>query len=237
MLPPELREHNEPNNSGASEFSGPVAMERRTAKRKIGCLPTNAKQDVQNTDFRVLHNRVECASCLAYMTNKHGLLCTLCEVWVCNRCIEIDGVDLDASKFLCSICSEISGDEPALNPKKSRTNRYGGTLPMVSTEHSGSGTTKPRSCVAMESSRMELKIIENTQDEPTLEAAQRFVGGYVQDITFPNGDHLLLNENGKTMNLKKNYAASELWHVTFGYDDWVSGPAILIKKPALNHWA
>ena len=32
----------------------------------------------------------------------------------------------------------------------------------------------------------EFKIIEDAKDEPTLKAAQEFVGGYVEMVTFPN---------------------------------------------------
>jgi hypothetical protein len=91
---------------------------------------------------------------------------------------------------------------------------------------------------------MELKIIENTKDEPTLESAQKFVGGYVEGISFPNGDYLIVNEEGKLRGLELNETATKLWRETFtkdkyafGYDDWVSGPAILIKKQALKRWA
>jgi hypothetical protein len=91
---------------------------------------------------------------------------------------------------------------------------------------------------------MELKIIENTKDEPTLESAQKFVGGYVEGISFPNGDYLIVNEEGKLRGLELNEPATKLWRETFtkdkyafGYDDWVSGPAILIKKQALKRWA
>ena len=91
---------------------------------------------------------------------------------------------------------------------------------------------------------MELKIIENTKDEPTLESAQKFVGGYVEGISFPNGDYLIVNEEGKLKGLELNEPATKLWRKTFtkdkyafGYDDWVSGPAILIKKQALKRWA
>ncbi len=91
---------------------------------------------------------------------------------------------------------------------------------------------------------MELKIIENTKDEPTLESAQEFVGGYVEGISFPNGDYLIVNEEGKLRGLELNETATKLWRETFtkdkyafGYDDWVSGPAILIKKQALKRWA
>ena len=47
----------------------------------------------------------------------------------------------------------------------------------------------------------EFKIIEDQKDEPTLKSAQQFVGGWVQGITFPNGDYLILNEEGKMYNL------------------------------------
>ena len=90
----------------------------------------------------------------------------------------------------------------------------------------------------------EFKIIEDSKDEPSLKAAQDFVGGYIEGITFPNGDYLIINEEGKLMGLPVNEKASELWSKTFtkdkyafGHDDFVVGPAILIKKDALNTWA
>ena len=91
---------------------------------------------------------------------------------------------------------------------------------------------------------MELKIIDNVKDEPNLESAQKFVGGMVQGIEFPNGDYMIMNEEGKLLGLPVNETATKLWRDTFtkdkylfGYDDWVSGPAILIKKDALKRWA
>ena len=63
-------------------------------------------------------------------------------------------------------------------------------------------------------------------------------------VQFPNGDLLLLNEEGKLMGLPLNPEATALWrkHFTkethaFGYDDYVVGPAIVIEKNALNTWA
>ena len=89
-----------------------------------------------------------------------------------------------------------------------------------------------------------LQIIENSKHEPNLEAAQKFVGGMVEGITFPNGDYLIINEEGKLMQLPLNPEATTLWRATFtkdkyafGYDDFVVGPAILIKKAALKNWA
>ena len=91
---------------------------------------------------------------------------------------------------------------------------------------------------------MELKIIDNVKDEPTLESAQEFVGGYVEGIPFPNGDYLIVNEEGKLMGLEVNEKATKLWRDTFDNDnfitgrkDWVAGPAILIKQKALKRWA
>ena len=90
----------------------------------------------------------------------------------------------------------------------------------------------------------EFKIIENSKDEPDLKAAQEFVGGWVEGITFPNGDYLIINEEGKLMNLPLNPEATTLWKATFdndnfitGRNDFVVGPAILIKKAALKIWA
>ena len=90
----------------------------------------------------------------------------------------------------------------------------------------------------------QFKVIEDQKDEPNLKSAQDFVGGMVQGIQFPNGDYMIMNEEGKLLNLPLNPEATALWRSTFtkdkylfGYDDWVSGPAILIKKKALKNWA
>ena len=83
-----------------------------------------------------------------------------------------------------------------------------------------------------------------TKDEPDLKAAQEFVGGYVEGIPFPNGDYLIINEEGKLRNLPLNPEATALWKATFdndnfitGRNDFVVGPAILIKKSAQKTWA
>ena len=90
----------------------------------------------------------------------------------------------------------------------------------------------------------EFKIIADKKDEPKYEEVSKFVGGMVECITFPNGDLLLINEEGKLINLPLNPEATALWRATFtkdkyafGYDDFVVGPAILIKAKALKRWA
>ena len=95
--------------------------------------------------------------------------------------------------------------------------------------------------IKVNTDKNEFKIIDDVKDEPTLEQAQKFVGGYVEGITFPNGDYLIINEEGKLQNLPLNVEATMLWRMTFtkdkylfGYDDFVVGPAMLIKKDALK---
>ena len=90
----------------------------------------------------------------------------------------------------------------------------------------------------------EFKIIDDVKNEPSLKEAQDFVGGMVECITFPNGDLLIINEEGKLMQLPLNPEGTLLWRTTFtkdkyafGYDDFVVGPAIYIKKGALKNWA
>ena len=93
-------------------------------------------------------------------------------------------------------------------------------------------------------STAKFQIVEDSKHEPDLKSAQQFVGGMVQGIEFPNGDYMIMNEEGKLMQLPLNPEATTLWRTTFtkdkylfGHDDWVSGPAILIKKKALKRWA
>jgi len=95
-----------------------------------------------------------------------------------------------------------------------------------------------------ENKTAELKIITDKKDEPNYKAVSKFVDGMVEAVHFPNGDLLLLNEEGKLMGLPLNEKASKLWKDTFdndnyitGRNDFVVGPAILIKKQALNTWA
>ena len=90
----------------------------------------------------------------------------------------------------------------------------------------------------------EFKIIDAEKNTPTLKEAQDFVGGYVECIRWPNGDLLIINEEGKLMGLPLNPEATALWRATFDNDnyvtgrkDFVVGPAILIKKAALKYWA
>ena len=90
----------------------------------------------------------------------------------------------------------------------------------------------------------EFLIIDDKKNEPQYKAVSDFVGGMVEVVQFPNGDLLLLNEEGKLIGLPVNEKASKLWKDTFdndnyvtGRNDFVVGPAILIKAKALGTWA
>ena len=93
-------------------------------------------------------------------------------------------------------------------------------------------------------STAKFQIVEDSKHEPDLKSAQQFVGGMVQGITFPNGDYMIMNEEGKMLGLEVNEQATKLWRETFtedkylfGYNDSVCGPVIYIKKQALKRWA
>ena len=95
-----------------------------------------------------------------------------------------------------------------------------------------------------ENKTAEFKIITDKKDEPKYAEVKEFVGGMVEAVHFPNGDLLLLNEEGKLMGLPLNEEASKLWSETFdndnyitGRNDFVVGPAILIRAKALDSWA
>ena len=90
----------------------------------------------------------------------------------------------------------------------------------------------------------EFKIIEDKKDEPKYKEVSKFVGGMVECITFPNGDLLLINEEGKLINLPLNPEALHcgVQHLTTiiilqVVKTLLLAPAILIKKAALKYWA
>ena len=77
-----------------------------------------------------------------------------------------------------------------------------------------------------------LEIITDEKKLPTLKEAQEFVGGYIEAITFPNDDLLIINEEGKEKELPYNSDASEVWVSHYGMTDAIVGDALLIKADA-----
>lgn len=47
--------------------------------------------------------------------------------------------------------------------------------------------------------------------QPTLKEAQAIVGGNVQSLTLPNGDQLLVHEEGRLLGMAINVTATERW--------------------------
>lgn len=70
----------------------------------------------------------------------------------------------------------------------------------------------------------ETKII--TDRQPTLEELQKFVGGNIELVYLQNGDHLIVNEEGLLLQLKKNHEASEIAGQT------IVGNALVLKGKA-----
>ena len=70
-----------------------------------------------------------------------------------------------------------------------------------------------------------------TDKAPTLEEMQKFVGGYIEVVYAPNGDQIVLDEEGRLKGKNINKEASEHW---LG-DDWDSeynnivGDAMILK--------
>ena len=90
----------------------------------------------------------------------------------------------------------------------------------------------------------EFLLIDDEKNTPDHKCDKDFVGGYVECITFPNGDLLIVNEEGKLKGLPLNPEATLLWKMTFDNDNYITGrkdivvgPAIYIKKHALKDWA
>ena len=71
---------------------------------------------------------------------------------------------------------------------------------------------------------MKFKIIWDKKDQPTLEEAQEFVGGWVQTVYLKNGDTLIVNEEGRLRDLPFNQIASNL------AGKIITGDVILISK-------
>jgi len=82
--------------------------------------------------------------------------------------------------------------------------------------------------------KMKLKVINKKENQPTLEEAQEFVGGWVERISLKNGNIMLIDEEGKLKNLDVNQKATDHWIKSFGINDVIVGNAILIKQSALT---
>jgi hypothetical protein len=73
---------------------------------------------------------------------------------------------------------------------------------------------------------MELKVLTTKEEKPSLKEAQDFVGGLVELVNLPNGDQMLVNEEGIMKELPINEPASS------ALDQPVLGNAIILAGEA-----
>ena len=74
-----------------------------------------------------------------------------------------------------------------------------------------------------------LKIIADY--EPSEEILQEMVGGNIEIITLKNGDILVINREGKRLNLNYNSEATKIYQENGGMRSMdIVGMAVLVKK-------
>ena len=67
--------------------------------------------------------------------------------------------------------------------------------------------------------------------EPTLEEMQSVVGGMVEAVYLENGDVLIINENGKLLELPLNEIATKIFHDNGGdILDGIVGDVAIVPK-------
>lgn len=76
----------------------------------------------------------------------------------------------------------------------------------------------------------ERKMVTILEDrEPTLEEAQKLVGGYVELVEMPNGEQVLCNEEGLLLSFPANIEALDLTGRVF------VGPVVILRHDARWH--
>tara|TARA_Y100000361_G_C10924262_1_gene220524 strand:- start:87 stop:359 length:273 start_codon:yes stop_codon:yes gene_type:complete len=77
------------------------------------------------------------------------------------------------------------------------------------------------------------KTIHKEDEKLTLEQLQKLVGGYIQIIPLANKKQMIINEEGKLMDLPYNQTATDLMKETYeGTTDWIAGDAIILTGKA-----
>ena len=78
--------------------------------------------------------------------------------------------------------------------------------------------------IAERKNTVELRLINDK--EPTLEEMQEYVAGNIELVYLPNGDHLIINEDGIRLGLPVNQEASVLANIQ------ILGSALVLKDKA-----
>jgi len=71
--------------------------------------------------------------------------------------------------------------------------------------------------------------------DPTLQEAQKFVGGWVELVRVKDGV-LLVNEEAKLKRLEANPEATQKYTEMHGSNDIILGPAIFIPESVKSEW-
>ena len=80
-----------------------------------------------------------------------------------------------------------------------------------------------------------LREIKRKEDDPTLQDAQKFVGGYVEVVKVKDGI-LIIDEEGKLKDKRVNPYACKLYFDTYGDQDIIVGDAIYIPNKIPSQW-
>ena len=68
---------------------------------------------------------------------------------------------------------------------------------------------------------------EKVNKELTLEFMQDVVGGWIEIVTFENGNMLVCNEEGKIYGLPENILGTKIWEMYNGPTDRIMGDIIM----------
>lgn len=77
-------------------------------------------------------------------------------------------------------------------------------------------------------------VLSRKIDQPTLEQAQKFVGGYIEIVTTTNGDQIVINEEGKLSGMALNEDATDFAHLGQAImpHDYIAGNAMILTGEA-----
>lgn len=67
-----------------------------------------------------------------------------------------------------------------------------------------------------------------------LKELKDIVGGYIETVTLPNDEFMVVNEEGKIMGLPVNINATEIYHRKIGRWDYIVGDCLICKTSQIR---
>lgn len=67
-----------------------------------------------------------------------------------------------------------------------------------------------------------------------LKELKDIVGGYIETVTLPNDEFMVVNEEGKIMGLPLNVNATEIYHSKIGPWDYIVGDCLICKTSQIR---